>query len=376
MPLYRTPDKSMSATNSDSLIDMDDNNTNSGLVNLQSNSRNINENTNTNSNMINRSDDDGSENLSQFQRNLTFLMNKCEQLQTQVNQNARNNNSNSNTQINEPVEVFKVTTKVPPFYSERPDLWFHQVEAQFRNNKISIDQTKYDIVVSGLDPKYLDVVAHIIRNPPVENKYETLKTTLISEFQHSDEKRLTQLLQGIDLGDRKPSALLRQMREISKGIVTDNVLETLWSSKLPGTLRAIIASINISLEEKAQTADKILDRSKFETSAATNVAQNLNPTNDFSVNSVDLTAQIAALTKQVENLSKKFNNFSSHSRSRSRSRSSSRFNKNKNSNFNANNENEKKEYEQCWYHFKFNENARNCTDWCKFNADFQKQQKN
>lgn len=72
-------------------------------------------------------------------------------------------------QSNESMEVFIVSTKVPPFYSAKPDLWFLQVQAQFRNNKIGI----YDIVVSNLDPKYLDVIAHFIRNPPDENKYDT-----------------------------------------------------------------------------------------------------------------------------------------------------------------------------------------------------------
>ena len=313
------------------------------------------------------------------QQTISMLMNKCEQLQTQIDQNAYSSTSCSDLNVqtrmqsNESMEVFKVSTKVPPFYSEKPDMWFHQVEAQFRNNKIGTDQTKYDIVVSNLDPKYLDVVAHIIRDPPNENKYEIFKSTLIAEFQHSDEKRLTQLLQGINLGDRKPSVLLRHMREISKGIVNDNVLETLWSSKLPETLRAIIASINISLDEKAQTADKIYDRTKFETSSISNDTRN---TSGSSVHAVDFSTQIADLTRQIDELSRKMNNnFRSRSRSRSKShprhRSSSR-----NGNRNLKNKHEEKKFEQCWYHFKFNENARNCTDWCKFNATFQQQQKN
>lgn len=305
-------------------------------------------------------------------------MNQCNQLQEQLTANSvSNNNSNKNTpkEQQENVEFFKVSTKVPPFYTDKPDLWFHQVEAQFRNNKITCDQTKYDVVVSSLDPKYLDVVAHIIRDPPALNKYDVFKSTLVTEYQHSDEKRLMQLLQGIDLGDRKPSALLRQMREISKGIVTDKILETLWSHKLPETVRAIIVSINITLDEKAQTADKILDTANFETAATSQISADTRINNNTTQTS-DLAAQIAALTKQVEDMSKHFNNRSrSHSNSRHhwqpRSRSRSRNTKNKN---NTNNSNKK--YEQCWFHFKFNENAQKCTDWCKFNPDFQNKQKN
>lgn len=356
--MERTPIKNMSTIHDSSIINIEGD---TGRDNERRYFSNQNPNLNAQSSTSNGS---GSNNVDPdfCQMQFLSLLNRCEQLQAQLNQNTSNNNSVQQPQSVETTEVFKVATKVPPFYSDKPDLWFYQVEAQFRNNKITRDQTKYDIVVSNLDPKYLDVVAHIIRNPPEENKYEAFKSTLIKEYQHSDEKRLRQLLQGIDLGDRKPSVLLRQMRELSKGIVTDQVLETLWSSKLPETLRAIIASINISLEEKAQTADKIQDRSKFETSSVSQATVDPN-TNNFPQQS-ELVAQIAALTKQVETMSKKFN-------TRSRSVSRSRNNTN-----NENNDNVKKGYEQCWYHFKFHENARNCTDWCKFNSNFKNNQKN
>lgn len=138
------------------------------------------------SDVTNGSIGDNAHEFSVLNQNMSLLMNRCEQLQAKLDQNT---NTNSNffdassiipTQSNESMEVFKVSTKVPPLYSEKPDLWFHQVEAQFRNNKIGTDQTKYDIVVSNLDLIYLDVVAHIIRNPPDENKYDTFKSTLIA----------------------------------------------------------------------------------------------------------------------------------------------------------------------------------------------------
>lgn len=354
-----SPSGSMSAVHNQSILDIEDDQEldHGRLVNIGPFG-----NTNSNSNNIG--------NTNQMHSEMLALMERCNQLQLQLNQSTNtsnaNNIENSHEQSSEPFEVYKVSTKVPPFYSDKPDLWFHQVEAQFRNNKITRDQTKYDHILSNLDPKYLDVIAHIIRDPPPQDKYEKIKSTLIKEFQHSDENRLRQLLQGIDLGDRKPSALLRQMREISKNMISDTVLETLWSSKLPETLRAIIACMNTSIEDKSEKADKIMDRSNFETSTT---AYRLN-SNVNSVQSCEFTAQIAALTKQVSELSNKFNN-----RPRSRSNSRIKFNNSKSSNTNNGN-NENKKYEQCWYHFKFNGNARNCTDWCKFYSDFQKEQKN
>lgn len=359
--MQRTPIKNMSTPNNKSLIDIDDEDFNgNGFGRTDNFDSNL--NTGSNTNIGTNSNIDNTDCLAQMRNQMNQLIDKCSQLQAIVDHNTNNINENTQSNPRDTVEVFKVATKVPPFYSDKPDLWFHQVEAQFRNNKIIRDQTRYDLLVSSLDPKYLDVIAHIIRDPPLHDKYETLKTALIKEFQHSDEKRLTQLLQGIDLGDRTPSALLRQMREISKGIVTDKILETLWSSKLPETIQAIIASINITLDEKAQTADKVQDRINFQTSATTSVPHIPNNSNITQVQACQLTAQIAELTRQFGEFSKKF---SDQPRTRSRSRSRN----------NNTNNNEKKKFEQCWYHFKFNTNARNCTDWCKFNAEFKDKQK-
>lgn len=253
-------------------------------------------------------------------------------------------------------EIFKVSTKVPPFYVAKPELWFMQVEAQFRNNGIKNDQTKYDIVISSLDPTYLDVIADVMRNPPDSGKYEKLKEVLAREYAHSQEERLKKILHGIELGDRKPSVLLREMREVSKGMLNDDVLESLWSSKLPQTMRAVIAPLQVSITQKAESADKIADIASFQTSAI--VQKITEPRNEIH----ELKAQIEALTQKFDQISQKFDN----SRSRSRSQKRSGNNKKRNS---SPSPNVKKEYDQCWYHFKFGNEAKKCTNWCKFNKE-------
>lgn len=360
MPVQHTPIKNMTTNMNGSLIDIEDERIDFG--------RQVNTDPNANasgSHAFSTPNDNGNdiishENFILMRDNMSELMQRCEQLQTQL---AAQNNNRSNAPINNTAENHKLSLKFPIFHADKPDLWFCQVEAQFRNNRITRSQTKYDHVVASLDPKYLDVIAHIIRDPPAQEPYEKIKSILIKEFQHSDEARLKTLLQGINLGDLKPSVLLRQMRETSKNMISDIVLETLWSSKLPETLRAIIACMNVDLDEKAQKADKILDRSNFETSTISHANQSTPISNANSVQSCELTAQIAALTKQVSELANKFND---RSRTRSRSQSRSR----SNSNSNKNDDKEKKKYDQCWFHFKFNDDAKKCYDWCKHNAEF------
>jgi len=52
----------------------------------------------------------------------------------------------------------------------------------------------------------------IVENPPEKDKYSHLKNLLINRFTDSEEKRLRQLLAGIELNDRKPSELLREIK--------------------------------------------------------------------------------------------------------------------------------------------------------------------
>lgn len=333
---------------------------------------------------------DESEEISKLKETVQNLMSECEKLKSKYN--SRNNVETfaavADVQSKSSGEIFKVSTKVPPFYPGKPDLWFCQIEAQFRNNRVTTDQTKFDIVVASLDPQYLDIVADIIRNPPSSNKYDSLKAVLIKEFAQSETNRLTLLLRGVQQGDKRPSVLLREMREISKGMITEQVLETLWSSKLSMNTRSIISTLNISLTEKAVAADKISEISVFETaetfcrspmSTQNSVPHFPTTPADFptdavspiqnvrSLQSNEVYSQIEVLTKKIDQLSATvsvIDNRTKQNKWRSRSHSRSRFSGN---NRLDRSKSGQRQYEQCWYHYKFGQDAEKCENWCKYN---------
>lgn len=279
----------------------------------------------------------------------TELLQKIGELTAQVEELKK---QKVNAELPTIAETCKVSTKVPPFHTNKPDLWFIQIEAQFRNNCIKADQSKYDIVVAALEPQYLDVVVDIIRNPPPIEKYEAVKNRLIHEYAESNEKKLKILLQGIDLGDNKPSTLLRKMKDLAGSSMSDDIIESLWLSKLPETTRSIVSSLDVNLIKMAAAADKISEITTFETASTT-------ARKDEGNNQNTLEEKVCELTKKVEILATTFERSRSLSRSRSQVRTRSPSQK-------------KIIHDLCWYHYKFNQYARKCEEGCKFNTKNQK----
>lgn len=123
-------------------------------------------------------------------------------------------------------EISRVSVKPPAFCKEQPDLYFIQMESQFAVAGITVDQTKFHHVVSSLDAMYLLHVSEVIRNPPANNKYDAVKKAIIDEFTDSDQKKVRTLIKEIELGDLKPSQLLKRMKELARDKIDDEVMST------------------------------------------------------------------------------------------------------------------------------------------------------
>ncbi|GFY74441.1 uncharacterized protein TNIN_166291, partial [Trichonephila inaurata madagascariensis] len=117
------------------------------------------------------------------------------------------------------------------------------LEAQFSNSGISNDTTKYNIVVAALDENVLDILS----NPPHDDKYETLKNALLNRLTDTEESRLKKLLTEIELGDRRPSDLLRQMKSLVGSSISDELIKSLWLQRLPQQTQAILSISKDSL---------------------------------------------------------------------------------------------------------------------------------
>ncbi len=129
------------------------------------------------------------------------------------------------------VSAVTVHLKLPPFWPADPELWFVQVEAQFACRRITSQQSKFDYVVSSLSPEFAAEVRDLLLRPPADNPYTVLKRTTSSE-----QRKLQQLFTGEELGDRKPTQLLRRMQQLldgRPGLIGTSFLQDLFLQRLP-----------------------------------------------------------------------------------------------------------------------------------------------
>lgn len=255
-----------------------------------------------------------------------------------------------NTSVNQPStstgqqqQVDRVSIKPPPFWKADPKIWFIQLEAQFDIAHITSDTTKYNYVLSAIDTEVLTQVTEFLNSPPATDKYEGLKAKLESIFSDSREKKLRRLLSDIDLGDRKPSQLLNEMSRLGGNSVSQELLKTLWMARLPSQVQSILTTSSDSLPKLAQMADKIMEIDQPRTYA---VAAN--------TSTDDLTKTVLQLTKEVAELRTAFSGASKPRRARSRTPGPRRSTTPARDSKDA----------ICWYHRKFQLNARKCCAPC------------
>lgn len=214
-------------------------------------------------------------------------------------------------------ELHKVSVKIPPFWIDKPEIWFYQVEAQFRISNISAEETKFNYLVSQLDPKFVENIWDIISSGS-QTKYSDSKARLLNLFKESESARIQRLITGIELGDLKPSQLLHKLKSIATSDISDNLIKTLWLGKLPESIKNILVVSKEDIDSLAIMADKINDMSpRTDICSASNLQSG---TNELLDRIKELELQIAQLNVRTGARPKIRNGTSFRNRSRSSSR--------------------------------------------------------
>jgi hypothetical protein len=262
----------------------------------------------------------------------------------------------------QPAEISGMAVRLPPFWAERPAVWFAQAEAQFSLVGISSERKKFHYVISQLDQQYAAEVEDIITSAPQQDPYSKLRTELLKRLSLSREQRAHRILTLEEMGDRKPPQFLRHLRSL----VPDYFLRAIWTSRLHAKVQATLACHpEVELEVAADCADRIIET--VPPPALASIGQ---PTDNN-----ELLRRIEELSRRVAALSAERDRpFPRDRRSSFRDRpSSSRGPKSSSSPRNRRTYNKSphppKHYTSttCWYHQRFANRAQNCSMPCTYN---------
>ena len=254
--------------------------------------------------------------------------------------------------------VAAVAVRLPPFWPANPRIWFVQVEAQFSRRGITASRTKYEEVVCVLPTEYATEIQDLLLDPPEEEPYEKLKHLLIARIADSERQKLRQLLTAEELGDRKPSQLLRKMQLLlgeKAKMIDSSLLRELFLQRLPANVQMILASADsMTLDKLAEMADRVMD-------VATPTISSVRASSEDGDFRRIIREEVAAALRTQGRSRPRNSSRNGGGRNRSRRRSGSRGHSPANTQGNSDG--------VCWYHQRFGENARKCRPPCTSGND-------
>jgi hypothetical protein len=221
---------------------------------------------------------------------------------------------------------------------------------------ISSEQTKFYYVISQLEREYAPEVEDIIISPPERDPYTILKTELVKRLSPSKEERMHQLLT-LEMGDSKPSQFLRYLRSLAPD-APDDFLRSIWSSRLPSNVRAILTGQpEGDLSAAAHRADRIIKATPQPTIASITP---LSVDNSLVQHIEDFSRQVAALSAELAHLRS-----SSRTHLRSNSMDPRSCTRNRRSGKRPPSRDDAKST-LCWYHRRYGARAQKCTQPCSY----------
>jgi hypothetical protein len=117
--------------------------------------------------------------------------------------------------------IHRPAVRLPPFWPDRPGLWFATAEAQFDLTSVTSEKTKFNYVISQPEYRHAAEVEDLINSPPANKHYTTLKTELVRRLPASRDQRVRQLLTHEEMGNRKPSQFLRHLKSLAPDVPDD-----------------------------------------------------------------------------------------------------------------------------------------------------------
>lgn len=263
---------------------------------------------------------------------------------------------------------------IPDLAATKPSVWFTLFEQALANRNLNSEAQRYGQLVVRLTPALIEASEDIILMPESEKRYELLKQRIISNATPSERDTLMQLFSGLVLGGKKPSELLREMRRLAVPTkLHESFLRELWLQRLPQAVQvAIVANINLNLDQQAAAADAVHERIIPPSIPPTYMCNPLSTDKDKEIEHLRETiAQMSTSDRKsrpkvsLDDLQQQLSDLRSLvTRGRSPGRSPSP-RRNATPRRRANSP-ELDSNGVCWYHKEFGNNARRCKQGCRY----------
>jgi HEPN domain-containing protein len=282
---------------------------------------------------------------------------------------------------------------LPAFVKNDPQVWFIMADRKLNRAGITDEEDKYEALTAALDYSVSAEVRDLLTNKPDNEPYTTIKNALLSRIGPSLRENMRKLLAMEELGDRKATALLRDVTKSfgDPAAQLSDFFKQLYLDKLPENIRNILAMSqhNTTIEVLAKQADQIYDSGNHSTNHQVH-AINARPNNQsnqskpnkqeaeitlFSIFKMitEMSAKIATLEGQMRQLNSTAGNNQDRGRMQNSNNSSHPRNRSQLNKRNANNQDSGTASTFCWYHEKYAEKALKCGENCNFNDAAQTQ---
>ena len=256
-----------------------------------------------------------------------------------------------------PATVFPPQMRFPLMANDL-DAWFYQNESSMALRGINSQAKKFHATITALPTNIIPEIKDFLDNVPEQNQYDMLKEVLIARTSISQEHKIKKLLTTEALGDSRPSQFLRRLRSLAGGPQNDNIVQQLFLQNMPENIRFVLSALdrNLSLDEVAAVADRMMERSDLNTPSVS--AAKINP-QQAPNNDPDL---VGALVRHIEALTQRLLTQPSQNEQHRTGRSFAR-NEKKRRNSRSNSPSP-----YCFYHRQFGPRAFRCKQPCSYNT--------
>jgi len=153
-------------------------------------------------------------------------------------------------------QQYTVKLKLPTMWRSDVISWFALIESTFRRHGVTDRQFMFDLTLPALPEEMLDHVKSVLRASAIsDDPYQLLKDRLTHLYTPDDLDLTCKILSVAELGDRRPSQLIKTMLALLPNGEADSLLfKGVFLSRLPVEIRDIVAVQWKAMDSRALAA--------------------------------------------------------------------------------------------------------------------------